>query len=261
VGIPLQGFALGLCGIGEGRRDDLVWRSKRFSGGFVLNVVDKPRQFGLGGGQIGNGVEHAFGVLQEDDAGDFAVVEPDFDDLAADHVGRLQGVGLAQIVDALGVAGNLHLRQFLLVIEPLHHVIALHLGVVYIVFLDGQKRVGEGLEAADFLLLHLHFHGIAAESGERIPHHGVAVEVERRIAAVKRERLAGARGGLLAEGHLVDGLHRDGLGRVAVVMQGIAFDAKQVFVASLVGYSMVPHRKRLGISAVMGMIAPHLPLV
>lgn len=161
----------------------------------------------------------------------------------------------------MGVAGDLHLVQLLLVGESLHHVIALNLGVVQAVFLYGHKRVGEGFEAADFLLLHLHFHGIAAETGERIPHHGVAVEVEGRIAAVKREFLAGARGGLLAEGHVVDGLQGDGFGGVAVVMKGIAFDPKQVIATALVGHCAVPHREGFGVAAVMGMLAPHLPLV
>ena len=109
-----------------------------------------------------------------------------------------------------------------------------------IVFLDGHEGVGEGFEAANFLLFHLHFHGITTESGERIPQHGVAAEVEGRIAAVRREFLAGARGSLLAEGHLVYGLQCDGFGRVAVVMEGIAFDAKQVSTTSLVGHCAVP---------------------
>ena len=90
------------------------------------------------------------------------------------------------------------------------------------------------------MLFHLHFHGIAEESGERIPQHGVAAEVEGRIAAVRREFLAGTRGSLLAEGHLVYGLQCDGFGRVAVVMEGIAFDAKQVFAATLMSHGSVP---------------------
>ncbi len=130
-----------------------------------------------------------------------------------------------------------------------------------IVFLDGHEGVGEGFEAANFLLFHLHFHGITTESGERIPQHGVAAEVEGRIAAVRREFLAGARGSLLAEGHLVYGLQGDGFGRVAVVVEGIAFDPKQVVATALVGHCAVPHREGFGVAAVMGMLAPHLPLV
>ena len=77
----------------------------------------------------------------------------------------MQGVCIAQVVNALGFAEDLHLGEFLLRGESLHHGIALNLGVVEVVFLDGHEGVGEGLETADFLLLHLHFHGIATESG------------------------------------------------------------------------------------------------
>ena len=64
-----------------------MWWYKRFRGGFVFYIEQKPRQFGFGGGQIRDGVEHAFGVLEEGDGRDFAGIEPDFHDLTADHVG------------------------------------------------------------------------------------------------------------------------------------------------------------------------------
>ena len=65
----------------------------------------------------------------------------------------------------------------------------------------------------------------------------------------------------MAEGHVVDGLQGDGFGGVAVVVEGIAFDPKQVSTTALVGHCAVPHREGFGVAAVMGMLAPHLPLV
>lgn len=177
-------FALGFCGIGQGGGGHGMRRNKRFRGGFVLNIVQKPGEFGLGGGQIGNGVQHAFGAFVEGDAADFALIEADVHVFAADQVGRLQGIGIAQVVNALGFAKDLHLGEFLLRGESLHHGIALNLGVVEVVFLDGHEGVGEGLETANFLLLHLHFHGIATESGQGVPQHRLAAKIEGRIAAV-----------------------------------------------------------------------------
>ena len=52
-----------------------------------MNIEQEPRQFGFGGGQIGDGVEHAFWVLEEGDAVDFATFEADLHVLAAGHVG------------------------------------------------------------------------------------------------------------------------------------------------------------------------------
>ncbi len=73
--------------------------------------------------------------------------------------------------------------------------------------------------------------------------------------------MAGARGGLLGEGHVVDGLQGDGFAGIAVVVEGIGFDAEQVFAAALVGQGAVPHREGFGVAAVVGMFAPDLPLV
>ncbi len=173
----------------------------------------------------------------------------------------MQGVCIAQVVNALGFAEDLHLGEFLLRSESLHHGIALNLGVVEVVFLDGHEGVGEGLETANFLLLHLHFHGIATESGQGVPQHRLAAKIEGRIAAVGGEFAAGARGGLLGEGHVMDGLQCDGFAGIAVVVEGIGFDAEQVFAAALVGQGAVPHREGFGVAAVVGMFAPNLPLV
>ena len=92
---------------------------------------------------------------------------------------RVKEAGVRLIeADALRIANHTNFLDFLVSVHPLVNRIALNLGVMQAVFLDGNKSVFESLELFYFLRHHLHFDGIAANTRKTIVQHWIATKIE-----------------------------------------------------------------------------------